>query len=84
MHFTIARPAPRRWTALVTAAAVAASGLVVTATVAATPAHAVPVTYPWSQVAATNNYIADVYNEVGADHVFENVTTRPAARHPEQ
>ena len=75
MHFTIARPAPRRWTALVTAAAVAASGLVVTATVAATPAHAVPVTYPWSQVAATNNYIADVYNEVGADHVFENVTT---------
>jgi hypothetical protein len=64
----------RRWVAVALSAAIASSTLLASALLTAPAAQAAPVSYPWSKTTGTGNYINDKYH-VGADNVFENVTT---------
>lgn len=75
MHLTaISSGALRRWAGVTLSVAIASSTLLTAGVLQAPPAQADTVTYPWSRTTGTGNYIDDAYH-VGADNVFENVTT---------
>ena len=75
MHLTAtSNGALRRWAGVTLSVAIAASTLLATGVLATPAAQADSVTYPWSRISGTGNYIDDTYH-VGADNVFENVTT---------
>lgn len=75
MHLTATSSGTlRRWAGVTLSAAIASSTLLATGVLATPAAQADTVTYPWSKITGTGNYIDDSYH-VGADNVFENVTT---------
>jgi len=75
MHITATpKGVLRRWAAVTLSAAIASTTLLASGVLTTSTAQAAPVSYPWSKITGTGNYINDKYH-VGADNVFENVTT---------